>query len=123
MTDDNDNLTDADHVERCRVMLQSALDEADFEAGDTMTVLDSTGYKHETRRVYAPDLKEIGRFDLRLPPHMAARMTQLHADAVKRHWVYRHVNGAVHALALPARLMLRRVGYADIHALIKGNGN
>lgn len=114
-------MTDAEQVECCREQMQSLLDRADYEAGDTRAVLDSTGLHHEAKRVFAPDMTELGRFEVVLPPGMVARMSQLRADALRPHWVYRHKDGTLYVLGLPARLMLRRAGYARLYAFVQEN--
>lgn len=113
-------MTDAE-VERCREQLQSTINRANFEAEDTQAVLDSTGMRTEARQVYAPDMTELGRFEVDLPPAMTSRMDPLHASALRPHWVYRHRDGSVYVLGLPARLMIRRFGYARMQAFVQEN--
>lgn len=114
-------MTDDEIVEQVRSRLQAMVNDTDFEGGDLKTTLDATGLPHKGVRVFAHELTELGRFDLDLPPNMAARMTPLHADALRPHWVYRHRDGTVFVLALPARLMLRRTGHATLYAFVEEN--
>lgn len=114
-------MTDEEQVNWCREQLQSIVNEADFSGGP-QEALDSTGLKQEGVQVYGFELRELGRFDIEIPPAMRARMDPLEADSIRRHWVYQHNNtGVVYVLGLPARLMLRRMGYARLHAFIQEN--
>ena len=113
-------LSDAEIVEECRAMLQEAVDRADFAASTATEMLDSTGIPRTDVYVQEHELRELGHFDLVLPPGVGTWAPEVLRRAMCRHWVYAARDGsAVHTLSFKKRLELRVTGAAQVHVFVK----
>lgn len=74
--------------------------------------LEDTGLPQQKVRVFLPDVRLLGEFDVTAPERY--RGYDLH------HWVYRHLrDDIVFALSRDSRDRLERLGYVEMDALMK----
>jgi hypothetical protein len=102
--------SDAEVIEVCRREMQGIIDRTDWsKTGKELQ--DSPGLPHQWVQLIALDLTEVGRFEIDLPRVATAGYPKVLADALRRHWVYRHKDGRVVTLQLSQRIKLRTLGY------------
>jgi hypothetical protein len=117
MTPEGEPETDAEIVEVCRKKMQEMIDRVDWDAGSVKAGLDSVGIPHHPFEVSLAELREVGSFEVVLPPAQLASKPVWMRATLARHWVFqRKADKQVFVLHLPARLRLRETGHTRIYA-------
>lgn len=110
--------TDEERVEWCRRHMQECLDRCDLDAATEGEILLSVGLPVQMLDVQLADMREIGRFDLSLPDrHWLQAAPEWWRVMLRRHWVYMHRDGSVHALSIKSRRQLLTTGSVRLQAL------
>jgi hypothetical protein len=109
----DDEMTDAERIEFMRERMQAAFERAivaNLEGKSLDEFYESDPLESKTMIVAAIDLREIGWFDLVMPPGVSLP---------RRHWVYvRKADDAVFALSWRSRRLLLEQGFVDVPVMV-----